>query len=100
MDLATQAAFNRLLALAAGDTGQARLVANFILAWWCAEEHGGFDLTDMWNVDAEIAADMLVVLQFLATPSGRMYPDIPKPVITEIIRRWRPAVWAKLDEAG
>ena len=30
----------------------ARRVANFLLAWHNAEENGGWDLVDLWNVDA------------------------------------------------
>ena len=33
--------------VAHGDTGQGRRVANCIFAWWNADVHGGFDLTDL-----------------------------------------------------
>ena len=48
-------ALERLIDIARGDTGQSRKVANFLLAWWNAEECGGFDLTDVWGVDKSIA---------------------------------------------
>jgi hypothetical protein len=35
------AALERLIQVAQGDTGQSRIVANFLLAWWNAEECGG-----------------------------------------------------------
>lgn len=44
-----RAAICRLVQIAKGDTGQNRGVANFLLAWWNAEECGGFDLTDLWE---------------------------------------------------
>ena len=44
-----------------------------LLAWWNAEECGGFDLTDLWNVDVNIAVDMVAVFAFVA--NQRHYPD-------------------------
>ena len=55
------AAVRRLVNIAKGDTGQSRTVANFLLAWWNAGSCGGFDLTDLWAVDGEIADDMVAV---------------------------------------
>src|SRR5438093_12277099 len=55
----------RLMRIAIGDTGQCRRVANFLLAWHNAEENGGWDPTDLWNVDAAIAEDMLTALRLL-----------------------------------
>ncbi len=68
-----KAAIKRLLDVARSDTGQSRRVANFLLAWWNASENGGFDLTDLWNVDLEIAEDMVTV--FIILPNFRYYPD-------------------------
>jgi hypothetical protein len=47
----SRAALQRLIQIAQDDTGQSRIVANFLLAWWNAGECGGFDLTDVWGVD-------------------------------------------------
>ena len=55
----------RLMRIAMGDTGQCRRVADFLLAWHNAEENGGWDPTDLWNVDAAIAEDMLTALRLL-----------------------------------
>jgi hypothetical protein len=68
-----RAALERLIQIAQGDTGQSRRVANFLLAWWNAEECGGFDLTDLWNVDSAIADDMVTVFGLLAKLNS--YPD-------------------------
>jgi len=62
-----------LLTIAERDTGQSRRVASFLLAWWNAGECGGFDLTDLWNVDLEIVEDMQRVLLIL--PGYHNYPD-------------------------
>jgi hypothetical protein len=55
------AALERLLRIARQDTGQARRVADFLLAWHNAGENGGWDPVDLWNVDDAIADDMLTV---------------------------------------
>jgi hypothetical protein len=55
----------RLMRIAMGDTGQCRRVADFLLAWHNAQENGGWDPTDLWNVDAAIAEDMLNALSLL-----------------------------------
>jgi hypothetical protein len=68
-----QAALERLLQVGLGDTGQSSRVANFLLAWWNAEECGGFDLTDLWRVDASLAADMVTVFGMVAERNN--YPD-------------------------
>jgi hypothetical protein len=68
-----RSALERLIQVAHGDTGQSRIVANFLLAWWNAEECGGFDLTEVWGVDTSIAQDMVRVFALLA--GCRQYPD-------------------------
>ena len=67
------AAIGRLIQIANADTGQSRRVANFLFAWWNAEECGGFDLTELRGVDGPIAADMLTV--FAVLPICQHYPD-------------------------
>ena len=52
-------ALTRLIEIAQKDTGQSRRVADFLLAWHNAAENGGWDVTDLWNVDQSIADDML-----------------------------------------
>jgi len=59
-------ALARLINIAKSDADQSRLVANFLLAWWNADECGGFDLTDLWNVEAAIARDILLVALLIA----------------------------------
>lgn len=67
------AALSRLVVIAKSDTGQSGRVANFLLAWWNAKRDGGFDLTDLWNVDESIADDMISVFTMVAR--HRHYPD-------------------------
>ncbi len=69
-----KSAVKRLVNVAQSDTGQSRRVANFLLAWWNASEFGGFDFTDLWNVDLELAEDMVTVFTIL--PNFRYYPDV------------------------
>ena len=67
------APLQRLMRIAQGDSGQSRVVADFLLAWWNADEYGGFNLTDVWAVDEKIAADMLAVFEQLT--HCRRYPE-------------------------
>ena len=73
MDMNSKMALERLLQIADGSSGQSRVVADFLLAWWNAEECGGFDLTKLWSVDTLIAADMLAVVSLIARV--HQYPD-------------------------
>lgn len=90
MDQAARAAFERLLKVAQGDTGQSRRAANFVLAWWNDEVHGGFDLADLFAVDRAIANDMASVFAFVADSPEGIYPTAYRAEIEKIIRLWRP----------
>ena len=97
MEPTTWAALERLLEDARGDTGQARYVANFLLAWWNAVELGGFDLTDCWGLDGRIRDDIITVFAFVARhdeyPSAYSF----RSEFEDLVRLWRPNV---LAEAG
>lgn len=84
------AALVRLIKVAESDTGQSRRVAGFLLAWWNATDCGGFDLTDLWAVDSEIAADMVTVFGLVSRLHS--YPDALgfKAQLEAIVRAWRP----------
>ena len=84
------AAVRRLVNIAKGDTGQSRTVANFLLAWWNAGSCGGFDLTDLWAVDGEIADDMVAVARLVA--DRHEYPTAYGlgPDFEQIVADWRP----------
>jgi hypothetical protein len=97
MDAQSQAALDRLLILAQSDTGQSRRVANFLLAWWNAEELGGFDLADLFAVDLAIAQDMTTIFVFLARGHSA-YPEHRRVEIERLIKVWRPAIWAKIAD--
>jgi hypothetical protein len=85
-----KAALERLIAIAQSDTGQARRVADFLLAWWNAGECGGFDLSNLWGVDASIAEDMVIVFGYVARANA--YPDALgfNVQFQSIVRGWRP----------
>lgn len=86
-------ALERLLAHAQRDSGQSRIVADFLLAWWNADSCGGFDLTSLWSLDAAIVADMTAVFGLIARVNR--YPDRMgyEAEFTNLVRTWRP----KLD---
>lgn len=83
-------ALRALIAIARTDTGQARRVSDFLLAWWNAETCGGFDLTDLWSVDPGIAEDMLAVAGMVARV--REYPDALgfDTEFRDLVAAWRP----------
>ncbi|MCJ9674012.1 MULTISPECIES: hypothetical protein [unclassified Neorhizobium] len=83
-------ALEKLLNIAQGDTGQGRRVTNFLLAWWNADIHGGFDLTDLANVDREVSEDMATVFAWLARAEDVVYPYDYRSEIEQVIARWRP----------
>jgi hypothetical protein len=87
-----KAALERLLAIAARDTGQSRRVADFLLAWWSAGSCGGFDFTTMWGCDTAIVDDMVTVFAFIGHNSH--YPDSAGlgygAQFGAIVRAWRP----------
>ncbi|MCA4963785.1 hypothetical protein [Pseudomonas sp. Y24-6] len=73
LDDTTRDALDKLLVVAGTDTGQARLVANFLLAWHNAGENGGFDLTDLWGLDDALVSACAVV--FLWVAGNKAYPE-------------------------
>ena len=87
-----KAALERLIKIAQGDTGQSRRTAEFLLSWWNAANCGGFDLTTMWGVDTQIAADMVTVFAFVA--GCHSYPDDLGygEEFRHIVHAWRPAL--------
>jgi hypothetical protein len=95
----TRSAFERLLTLAKRETGQARQVTNFILAWWNAESLGGFDLADLFGVDDTLALDMALVFSWLATQQSAVYPTEYRADIEGLIEEWRPDVGARSRSA-
>jgi hypothetical protein len=88
-DRERRAALKRLLRIARKDTGQARRVANFLLAWHNAEENGGWDPVDTWSVDAAIADDMVTVVRLIR--ESHRYPDSLgfSEEIASVWRLWR-----------
>ena len=85
-----QAALERLLAIAAGPTGQSRHVADFLLAWWNADECGRFDLTAAWALDDAIAQDLVRVFGLMV--GSNAYPDTLGygKQFEALVRHWRP----------
>ncbi len=83
-------ALEKLLNIAHADTGQARRVANFLLAWWNADTLGGFDIADLFAVDRDVSEDMVTVFTYLARGEDAVYPTEYRGEMESIIHRWRP----------
>lgn len=92
IDFATQAALEQLLALAERDTGQSRKVANFLLAWWNAEENGGFDLADLYGLNQESATACAVIFSWIARHGGTpdRLDDSKGERFRELALKWHP----------
>jgi hypothetical protein len=85
-------ALERLIKIAQADTGQSRRTAEFLLSWWNASNCGGFDLTTLWGVDTEIAADMITVFALVANCHHRYPDDLGYgEEFRRIVHAWRPA---------
>ena len=84
-----KAALERLIRIAQAATGQGRMTATFLLSWWNAPNFGGFDLTTLWNVDPQIADDMVTVFTWVAR--CRQFPDDLgyDEQFRHIVRSWR-----------
>jgi len=89
LDPVVRQALDRLVTIALRNTRESRRVANFLLAWWDAEQYGGFDLTDLWELDAGTIVDLTVVIQYVARIQH--YPDTLgyTDAFDQIIDRWR-----------
>lgn len=87
--IAALAAVARLLVIAKANSGQARRVADFLLAWHNAEENGGWNPVDLWQLDTGIAQDILLGTAFIAVE--HKYPgDLCfVPEIAEVWNLWR-----------
>lgn len=84
-------ALDRLIAVARSDTGQARRVANFLLAWWNGEDCGHFPIADLFGLDCTIATHITTIIGFLGQHEGAIYPDAfgRKQEMIELVERWR-----------
>jgi hypothetical protein len=94
-------ALQRLIAVASrNDSGQARRIADFLLAWWHAAECGRLDLTDLWGLDDALKADVITV--FAAVVSGQEYPDTLGYAreFERLIALWRPELHATTTPAA
>lgn len=68
-------ALQRLLALTKTDHPSTEIVSAFLLGWLNGEVFGFFDVTTMWDITPDVAADVLSVLQLIAL--SRIYPESP-----------------------
>ncbi|HTD89115.1 MAG TPA: hypothetical protein VK663_00505, partial [Burkholderiales bacterium] len=78
------------MSVAKGNTGQSRLVANFLLSWWNAEECGGVALNDLWGLDDTLRIAVQTVIGFIARK--QIYPDSLglSEEFDQLIKTWRP----------
>jgi hypothetical protein len=90
----------RLIKVAKSKTPQSLPIANFLLAWWDARKYGGFDFTDLWDIDKDLVGDIINVLRIIAIE--RSYPAVlgyEEDFVT-IIEHWRTNLAAEGKEAA
>jgi hypothetical protein len=94
LDSEEKAALDRLIRAALRGTGQSRIVANFLLAWWNSTECGAFNPIQLWGLDRELADDVCLI--FRAIASMAKYPDALgyEKRFDQIVRLWRPQLFA------
>jgi len=68
--------------------------------WWNAADHGGFDIADLFAIDAEIGRDMATVFSYLVDRPTAEYPEAHRVEIEAVVRRWRPEVWKRYAESA
>lgn len=90
----------RLFEVARHDTGQSRIAADFLLAWWNAHDHGGFDIAHLFSLDGAIACDIVTVVMHLSRCSSAVYADAfgHEDKMLELIARWRPGALVDMPD--
>ena len=96
---AAEAALDRLIRVARSDTGQARRVANFLLAWWNGPDLGDFPIADIFGLDVSLGRDIATIMGFLAGQPAAVYADAfdRREDMVSLVARWRPEL--RLDAA-
>ncbi|HEX7921369.1 MAG TPA: hypothetical protein VF583_10480 [Bradyrhizobium sp.] len=95
-----RAALTRLIPLAMSNTGQARRVANFLMAWWNGPDLGHFEIADIFGLDVDVANDITTVIGFLGqNDRGAVYIDSLgfAEEMQDIIARWRSSAQPQED---
>ncbi len=71
-------------------SGRDKYVADFLLAWWNAKACGGFNLAELWGLDAATREDVKVVLDMICRCGA--YPDTLgyQNEFVLLVHRWRP----------
>lgn len=87
-----EAALARLFEVAFRHSGQSGIVAQFLLAWWNGGAWGGFVVSDLFGLDADLAADIATVFTHLSRRSTAAYVDAYGfgPQMRRLVDRYRP----------
>jgi hypothetical protein len=68
------AALRRVFERAHGCSGGERRLRKFLLAWYNAGDHGGWDLSDLWSFSREWRDDLLLIVHMIADGPCGWYP--------------------------
>lgn len=84
------AALMRLLRLAVNDTPAARCAADFVLAWWNAQDCGGFDFATLSDLSRHQREDVLTAMAYFARAGHGPQTLGLTQELEHIVRQWRP----------
>jgi hypothetical protein len=68
-------ALERCFERAKGCSGGQGRVRRFLLSWQSTRVYGGFDVTDLWNLDQHYGGDLMTVLKMIYRGPGGFYPS-------------------------
>lgn len=78
---------NRLLEIAAGDTGGSKRVAQFLLSLWNGDRYRA-DLQEVMYIDGDLFRDMIALWSYLYTHNLQLESIVTEEEITPVIRMW------------
>lgn len=82
-------ALERLIAVASNDTRQSAVVADFLLCWADSGLYGRWDPTELWEIDGELAAAIVVVVGYVVRARQRPTALGYGPELDALARQWR-----------
>ncbi len=86
-NVAAETTVNRLLEVAAGDTGGSKRVAQFLLSLWDGFRYRA-DLQEVMYIDSDLFRDMVALWSYLYAHNLQLESIVTKEEIAPVIRVW------------
>ncbi len=78
---------NRLLEIAAGDTGGSKRVAQFLLSLWNGDRYRA-DLQEVMYIDGDLFRDMIALWSYLYTRNLQLESIVTQEEIAPVVKMW------------